>query len=518
MRHSTDRPNLDPGLRSRPRATGHGHGHGHGGTKNAFHVLVLTRHKTLLRALFSAALGFLVCAAFAVAQEPPPAPADEPQAEAPQPQVGVAQTVSDEQIAVRLQRILGATGWFANVGVRVDNGVVFLEGATDDSERKEWATELAGRTEDVVAVVNELAVLPNPWDFTPAAEQIRDIANATVRRAPLLALGLVLIAASWFIARLTVRGASTLFGARLRNQLLRDVAARVAAVPVFLLGLYLALSITGLTGLAVTVIGGTGLLGLVIGFAFRDIAENFLASVLISVQRPFATNDLIQVAGYQGFVQSVNMRSTLLMTLEGNHVQIPNATIYKETITNYTANPIGRYDFTVGIGYEDSVASAQEVALGVLSEHPAIIDDPEPLVLVETLGSATVNLRVYYWVDITKYSHQKVRSAVIRLTKRAFARAGISMPDEAREVVFPKGVPVQLLSGEDFGAAADAARKSQRARGPADARPPAPPAVAAESGESSSAAEGGLISDAPQIKRQAAEARTPEGGADLLSS
>jgi hypothetical protein len=129
-----------------------------------------------------------------------------------------------------------------------------------------------------------------------------------------------------------------------------------------------------------------------------------------------------------------------------------------------------------------------------------------------------VNLRVYFWVDITKYSHQKVRSAVIRLTKRAFARAGISMPDEAREVVFPKGVPVRLLSGEEGAAGTpDAARALQRARGSAPATEPAAQAAAAESDASASCAEGGLLSEAAEIERQGREARTPEGGANLLS-
>jgi small-conductance mechanosensitive channel len=475
----------------------------------------------LAKRLTSVPLALVALALPAAAQESPiaPAPTDVTRTEAPQPRIGVARTVTDAQIAERLQRILEATGWFTNVAVRVDNGVVFLEGATDDGEHKDWAADLATRTEEVVAVVNEIEVLANPWDFSPAVEQMRELGDATVRRTPLLALGHALVVASWFLARVAVRGATSLLGRRVGNPLLRDVAARVTAVPVFLLGLYLALSITGLTGLAVTVIGGTGLLGLVIGFAFRDIAENFLASVLISVRRPFATNDLIQVAGHQGFVQSVNMRSTLLMTLDGNHVQIPNATIYKETITNFTANPIARYDFTVGIGYEDSVAQAQEVALAVLNEHPAVIDDPEPLVLVETLGAATVNLRVYFWVDISKYSQQKVRSAVIRLTKRAFVRAGVSMPDEAREVVFPKGVPVQLLSGGETESATLDAARARRPAGDAktDGRPEAP-ATAGESDASASTAEGGLVSDAAEIKRQAAEARAPEGGANLLSS
>src|SRR5690606_33959061 len=130
------------------------------------------------------------------------------------------------------------------------------------------------------------------------------------------------------------------------------------------------------------------------------------------------------------------------MTREGNHVQIPNATIYKETITNFTANPSERFDFAVGIGYEDSITHAQAVALTVLREHAAVLDEPEPMVLAEALGPSTVSLRVYFWVDIETHSGLKVRSSVIRLTKRAFDEAGISMPDEAREVVFPQGVPI----------------------------------------------------------------------------
>ena len=148
-----------------------------------------------------------------------------------------------------------------------------------------------------------------------------------------------------------------------------------------------------------TVLGGTGLVGLVIGFAFRDIAENFLASLLISIQHPFAQGDLIAVAGHRGYVQRVNMRSTLLMTMEGNHLQIPNATIYKETIINYTSNPNMRLQFTVGIGYGDSINEAQSVAYEVLRNHPAVVDEPESLVLVDSLCAATVNLSILFWID-----------------------------------------------------------------------------------------------------------------------
>jgi small conductance mechanosensitive channel len=281
--------------------------------------------------------------------------------------------------------------------------------------------------------------------------------------------------------------------------LLRDVLSRAIAALVFVLGLYVVLRISGLTGLAVTIIGGTGLLGLAIGFAFRDIAENFLASVLISIQRPFAMGDLIEVDGQTGYVQRVNTRATLIMTRDGNHVQVPNAIVYKNTITNFTANPRGRADFAVGIGYDDTISEAQDIALTVLREHPAVLDDPEPLVLVEALGAATINLRVNFWIDIEKYNHLKVRSAVIRLTKIAFDKAGISMPDEAREVVFPSGVPVTIEKMDE----PSATRRKQDTKVDEDDAPV-------------HQAEGGLTNDDEELEKQARDARLPEGGENLL--
>ncbi|GIW97094.1 MAG: mechanosensitive ion channel protein MscS [Pirellulaceae bacterium] len=439
-------------------------------------------------------------------QDPPPASddGDEVVAEVPE-QVAVEPTARDDQIADRLTRILEATGWFEQVEVTVDEGVVFLDGVSQEGHHREWAGRLASNTQDVVAVVNRLRLGQQPlWDFTPAWKELSQLTRDLVRSLPLLAVGMVVLAFTWMATRWTAVGTRGFFQRRVGNSLLSSVLARTVAVVVFLLGLYLVLRISGLTRLAMTVIGGTGVLGLVVGFAFRDIAENFLASVLISMQQPFARGDLIAVADYKGFVQRVNTRSTLLMTLEGNHVQIPNATIYKETIINYMANPKTRFDFAVGIGYDDPINQAQSIALSVVREHPAVFDDPEPLVLVENLGASTVNLRVYFWVDIHRYDGLKVRSSVIRLTKLAYQQAGISMPDEAREVVFPEGVPVRMVPEEARAEVASTPPTELLASTVGPAEPVA------------SAAEGDLQSDADTIKRQAEQSRTPEAGPDLL--
>jgi small-conductance mechanosensitive channel len=266
-----------------------------------------------------------------------------------------------------------------------------------------------------------------------------------------------------------------------------------------LVGLYLVLRIAGLTQLALTLVGGTGLIGLVLGIAFRDITENFLASLFLSLQQPFREGDLVEVAKVTGYVQRLTSRTTILMTLDGNQVQVPNATVFNSTLRNFTSSPNRREDFIVGIGYDDSISFAQEVALKVLAEHPAVLKEPEPLVLVENLGPATVNLRVYFWIDGGQHSWAKVKSSVIRFIKRAFQDAEISLPDEAREVTFPRGVPVNMIGG---GATVEPAE-------PAQAKPTAVHEAVATK------AEAGLQSEAGEIKEQARRSWTP--GENLLT-
>jgi len=282
--------------------------------------------------------------------------------------------------------------------------------------------------------------------------------------------------------------------------------AFAAGVLVFLVGTYVVLRVSGLTQLALTVVGGTGLVGLAVGIAFRDITENFLASIFLSMQRPFGTGDLIEVAGVTGFVQQLNVRTTVLMSLDGNLVQIPNSTVYKSTLRNFTANPNRREDFVVGIGYDDPIDEAQEIARRVLADHPAVLNEPEPWVLADGFGSATINLKIYFWLDGREHSWLKVRSSVIRLVKRAFQQHGISMPDEAREVVFPKGIPVTLLDGKpELATTTDSPE-----------RPGSPP-TSADSAVSTKA-EAGLSSEAAVIEEQARRAKPLDEGENLLKA
>jgi small conductance mechanosensitive channel len=420
--------------------------------------------------------------------------------------VDVKPVAQDEEIRKRLQTVLNATDWFTDPQVRVEEGVVFLKGQVASDELRTWAGDLARNTQDVVAVANRLEVPePSAWDFRQASSGISALWRDFIRAMPFVLFGLLILALSVGIALLATRGVRALLRQRIRTNLLQNVIARAAGGLVILCGAYLILRVAGLTQLALTLVGGTGLIGLVLGIAFRDITENFLSSIFLSIQRPFETGDLVEISGVTGYVQQLNMRTTILMTLDGNLAQIPNATVYKSILSNFTTNANRREDFVVGIGYDDAINEAQEIARRVLADHPAVLKDPEPSVLVDSLGSATVSLRVYFWLNGREHSWLKVRSSVIRLVKRAFQNQGISMPDEAREVVFPQGIPVTMLAEKP----ADAQGAAPRRRLPAESRPEELEVV-------STKAEAGLYSESIVIEEQAREARPLQEGENLL--
>ncbi len=435
----------------------------------------------------------------AAAQSLQNAPATEA---SPAPSVSVVPAANDSEIASRLKRILTSTGWFTEPAVSVREGVVFLDGTTDTAEHRSWAGTLAGNTEGTVAVVNRIALSGDVGaTFERAGAEIGQFTRQAVAAWPLVVLALVILAATWLIARLVGIVARRLLEGRIPSPLLLSVVVRTLTIPIFLLGLYFVLQVAGLTRLALTVLGGTGLVGIIIGFAFRDIAENFLASLLLSMRNPFRSGDLIAVADQTGIVQSLNTRATILLTLDGNHVQIPNATIYKSTIKNYSSIPSRRAEYLVGIGYDSSAAKAQSLIANVLKAHPAVLDQPEPLVLVDELGAATVNLRVQYWFDSATYSPAKINSALLRLTKNALTRGGIEMPDPAREVVFPRGVPMVPFEGGKELAAGAPKQKPQ----------PAPE----EDTASATEAEGNLESETVEMREQQ-DTPVPEAGENLL--
>lgn len=428
--------------------------------------------------------------------------------------IAITERVADSAIAARIGKILETSEWFDSLKVSVMEGIVILEGTTAKKEYRQWAETIATRTQGVVAVINKLILTPgSESSLTPVIDEGRDFVNRSIAALPIILSSLLVLIVSLFIAKTISRLSYRVFSQRIESTMLRRLIARISAVPFLIIGIYIILNITGLGALAATVIGGTGLLGLIIGFAFRDIMENFLASILISIQRPFRLGDTIKVLNFVGVVQAVTTRGTIIMTLEGNHVQIPNTTIYKEAIVNLTANPNIRLDFTVGIGYDASIAKAQAIALQILLDHPAVLNHPESWVLAESLSASTVILRLYFWVDSKTHNILKVRSAVIRIVKSAFMQHNISMPDDAREVIFPQGIHITQSATET----SETMQKSiTRERKFDITEKTISPGNNNSDTSACTTAEGELTTDVPMIKEQANHSSLGEKSENLL--
>lgn len=421
--------------------------------------------------------------------------------------IDVKPTTRDDEIRDRLEKILKATGWFTNSSVHVVDGVVFLNGSTKMQDYKTWAGNLARNTQGTAAVVNKIVISKPPiWNFGLIFGKLQEEFRRMIWALPSIIAGMIILFVAFVIARLITPPIRRMLHKKFTHLILADVIAKSIGVLIFLIGIYIVFELANLTNVAMTIVGGTGLIGIVLGIAFRDITENFLASIFLSIQNPFRNGDLIEINQNLGYVQRLTMRVTVLMDMNGSHIQIPNSTVYKSEIKNYTSNPNRRDSFIVGISYDTSISTAQEAALKVLNTHEAVLKDPEPLVLVSSMDSSSISLQVYFWIDSTKYSILKVRSSLIRLVKGAFYERHITIPDSSRERLFPKGISVELVKKERKTSKAVVSRTS-----------PSPP-IHKELKTVATKAESGLASEAKDIKELASQAKMPEKGKDLLSN
>ena len=202
-----------------------------------------------------------------------------------------------------------------------------------------------------------------------------------------------------------------------------------------LIGLIVTFDLLGVTSLVGALLGTAGVAGLAVGFAFRDIIENYLAGVLMSIRQPFRVNDIVAIEEYEGRVVRLTARELVLLTFEGNHVRMPNATVFKNVLVNYMLNARRLVVFEVGVGAEEDLSRVQRLGTDTLAEMNGILEDPAPFARIVTLGDSSVTVRYHGWVDQSSTDFAKVQSESIRLVKAALDEAGVEMPEPTYRIV-----------------------------------------------------------------------------------
>lgn len=198
---------------------------------------------------------------------------------------------------------------------------------------------------------------------------------------------------------------------------------------VLLAGVVVALKILNATALVGAVLGTAGVLGVALGFAFKDILENYLAGILMSLRQPFAPRDHVVINGNEGLVVALNSRATILMTLDGNHLRMPNALVFRSVRLNYTRNPTQRFEFDVGIGVNDDLIRSQQIGVAEMLNVKGVISAPPPRALIIGLGDSSVQMRFLGCLDQRQHDFMLVKSEAIRRVKLALEAAGMDLPE-----------------------------------------------------------------------------------------
>lgn len=346
-------------------------------------------------------------------------------------------TAQDARIATRIRDILGALETYENVSISVDAGIVTLEGRTLDGTSADRLNDIVARVEGVVAIENEVTETTDVVErLNPALERFKDRITQTIALLPLLAVALIIMAvivfAGFAIARLRQP-----WDRLAPNSFISDIYRQIIRVAFVIGAVVVALDLLGAYALLSTILGAAGIIGLAIGFAVRDTVENFIASVMLSIRQPFRPNDTVEIDGDIGNVIRLTSRATILLSFDGNHIRIPNATVFKSRIINYSRADDRRFVFDLGVAPDSDLGFAQKVAMDTLESLPFVLGAPAPAVWVEDAGDSTVTLRVTGWIAQHRTSFAGARGEAIRQVMTALSAAGVDMPEPTFRIAAP---------------------------------------------------------------------------------
>jgi small-conductance mechanosensitive channel len=218
-------------------------------------------------------------------------------------------------------------------------------------------------------------------------------------------------------------------GRRTRLDLtLADLLGRLASAVTIILGLFVAAVVIFPTFNPGDLIAGLGITSVAIGFAFKDVLQNFFAGILILWRRPFVVGDEIKVGSYEGTVEEITTRSTRVRTYDGERAVLPNGDVYTNAVLVRTAYNNRRVRLSVGIGYQDSIERARSVIREVLQKTEGVLDEPAPSVFVAEFAPSSVNMNVFFWTTSRQANVLSVTDSAMTGIKLALDEAGIEIP------------------------------------------------------------------------------------------
>jgi small conductance mechanosensitive channel len=274
-------------------------------------------------------------------------------------------------------------------------------------------------------------------ELTGIWNQLQGMVKGFLALLPSIILAIIVFAIFFYVARITKQIVRRATENRRRARNLGLVLGRLAQGAIILVGLFVALSIVIPSLRAGDLVQLLGISGVAIGFAFRDILQNFLSGILILLTEPFRIGDQIVFKDFEGTVERIETRATTIKTYDNRRIVIPNSELFTNSVTVNTALDQRRMEYDVGIGYGDDIPQAKQLMLEAIASISEVLQDPAPDVLVVGLGESAVNIRVRWWIapprridDLTS------RDQVLTAIKQKLSENGIDLPYPTQQILF----------------------------------------------------------------------------------
>jgi small-conductance mechanosensitive channel len=274
-------------------------------------------------------------------------------------------------------------------------------------------------------------------NFSEVTKSVQDMANGFFERVPYIVVGFVVFFIFYFAAQGVRTVVRKIARRNRRHYSLGLVLGRISSGLIIFVGLLIALviAVPGFTpGQLVSILG---LSSVAIGFAFRDILQNFLAGILLLLSEPFRIGDQIVVNNFEGTVEDIQTRATFIKTYDGRRIVIPNAELFTNPVIVNTANEKRRLQYDVGIGYGDDIANAKRILLETARSVPEVLNEPAPDAIVVKLADSSVNIRLRWWVQPPRQMDiLSSQDLVLEKITNALVTAGFDLPFPTQVVLF----------------------------------------------------------------------------------
>ncbi|WP_142713657.1 mechanosensitive ion channel family protein [Fodinibius sediminis] len=261
--------------------------------------------------------------------------------------------------------------------------------------------------------------------------------DTLISMLPEMVMALLVLVIFFVIGKLVRKTLHKLLSKATVNKTVIDLLETVAGIVVIGIGIFIALGVLNLDGAVTSLLAGAGIVGLALGFAFQDIASNFISGIILTIRHPFGIGDIIETNDIYGTVQKLNLRNTILQTPQGQTIYIPNKIVFENPLTNYTGNGQRRIDLACGISYGDDLKKARSLAIEAIEELEGYNSDREILFFYEEFGGSSINFKVCFWVNFrTNPDFLDMRSEAIIAINEKFNEHDIMIPFPIRTLDF----------------------------------------------------------------------------------